>query len=67
MHKRGLLSFHGKIETIALDFPGEKDSFPILTLLFHLSLLKLWLSHPSKNYIFEMSKIAELFTGKLSY
>ena len=39
--KGGLLSFQGKIETIAPDFSGKNDSvFLVLTLLFHLSLPK---------------------------
>ena len=49
--KKGLLSYQGKIETIALDFP-ENNSFSLLTLLFHVSVPKIWLSHPNKNYIF---------------
>ena len=53
--KGGLLSFKGKIETIAPDFPGKITVFSVLTLLFHLSLSKIWLSYPNKNYIFEMS------------
>ena len=53
--KVGLLSFHGKTETITPDFPGEMTVFPVLTLLFHLSLPKIWFSHPNKNYIFKMS------------
>ena len=56
--KGGLLSFQSKIETIetiALDFPGKMTVFPVLTLFFHLSLPKIWLFHPNKNYIFEMS------------
>ena len=53
--KGELLSFQGKIETISSDFPGKMTVFPVLTLLFHLSLPKIWLSHPNKNYIFEMS------------
>ena len=52
--KGGLLSFQGKIETIAPDFPGKMTVFPVLTLLFHLSVAKIWLSHPNKNYIFGM-------------
>ena len=35
-----LLSFQGKIETIAPDFPGKVTAFPVLTLFFHLSLPK---------------------------
>ena len=51
-----LLSFQGKIGRIAPDCPGQMTViFPVLTLLFRLSLPKIWLSHPHKNFIFEMS------------
>ena len=53
--KRELLSFQGKIGKIAPDFPGKMTVFLVLTLLFYLSLPKLWLFHPHKNYISEMS------------
>ena len=53
--KGELLSFKGKIETIPPDFPGKIIVFSSLILLFHLSLPKFWLSHQSKNYMFEMS------------
>ena len=49
------LSFQCKIETITSESPGKKTVFSSFTLLFHLSLLKIWLSHTKKNYIFEMS------------
>ena len=53
--KRGLLSFQGKIGTILLAIPGKMTGFPVLTLLFHPSLPKIWLSHLNENYIFEIS------------
>ena len=53
--KGDLVSFQGKVETIGPDFPGKMTIFPLLTLLFHLSLSKICLSHPNKNYIFEMN------------
>ena len=53
--KEGILSFQGKSGTTAPDFLGKMTVFPVLTLLFCLPLLKIWLSHPRKNYIFEMS------------
>ena len=49
------LSIQGKIETIASDFPGKLTVFPVLTIIFHLCLPKIWLSHPNKNYVFELS------------
>ena len=63
--KGGLLSFQDKIETTASDFPGKMTVFPVLTLLFHLSLPKIWLFHPNK-IIFLKSAIIGLFTGKVS-
>ena len=39
---------------IAPVFPGKMTAFSVLTLLFHLSLLKMWPSHPHKSYISEM-------------
>ena len=54
--KGELLSFQDKIETLAPDLPGKMTVFSSFDPTFHLSLLKIWLSHPNKNYIFEMSK-----------
>ena len=51
---KGASILQGNIGTIASNFP-ENDSFPALILLFCLSLPKIWLPHPHKNYIFEMS------------
>ena len=62
--KGGLLSFQSKIETISPDFPRKMTVFPVLTLLFHLSLPKIWLSHP--KIIFLKLAIIGLFTGKVS-
>ena len=53
--KGGLLSFQGKIETISPDFPGKMTVFFSFDPTFPLSLPKAWLSHPKKNYIFDMS------------
>ena len=53
--KGGHLSFQGKIGTIFPAIPGKNDSCPVLALLFHSSLPKIWLSHLNKNYIFEIS------------
>ena len=50
--KEGLLSLQGKFETIASDFPG-KMTVSILALFFHLSLPKIWLFHPDKDYVFK--------------
>ena len=53
--ERRILSFQGKIETIFPAIPGKMTAFPVLTVLFHPSLPKIWLSHLHKNYIFEIS------------
>ena len=53
--KGEILSFQGKIGTIAHDFPGKNDSYLVLVLLFHLFLPKIWSAHLYKNYIFGMS------------
>ena len=52
-HVKG--GFQDKIGKIASDFPGKMTVFSVLTLLFHLSLPEICLSHPHKNYISEMS------------
>ena len=44
--KGKLLSFKGNIGTP--DFPEKMTVFPGLALLSHLSLSKIWLSHPQK-------------------
>ena len=53
--KGGLLSFQGKLETIVPDFAGKMTVFSSFGPTFPLFLPKIWLSHPNKNYIFEMS------------
>ena len=52
---REVLTFWSKIGIIVPEFPGKMTIFPVLTQLLHLSLPKLWHSHPHKNYIFAMS------------
>ena len=52
--ERELLSFQRKISNFSC-YPWKKTGFPVLTLLFHLSLHKIWLSHLHKNYICEIS------------
>ena len=52
--KGEFLFFHCKIGTIVPDFPGKITVFSVLTPLFRLPLSKIWLSHPHKNYIFEI-------------
>ena len=50
--KWAILSFQGKIGTLVSDFTGKMTVFPVLTLLFHLSLLKIWLPHLHKKIYF---------------
>ena len=52
--KGGLLSFQVKIRTVVSDFPGKMTVISSFDPVFHLSLPKIWFSHPHKNYIFEM-------------
>ena len=37
-------------------YPLNPGNFPVLALFFHLSFPKIWLTHPHKNYIFEIIK-----------
>ena len=53
--KGGPLFFHGKNWNNFPCYPWKMTVFPVLTLLFHPSLPKIWLSHLNKNYIFEVS------------
>ena len=53
--KRGSYPSRAKLAKLLLISLENDSFFPVLTLLFHLSLPKIWLSHPHKNYIFEMS------------
>ena len=59
--EKGLLSFQGKIGKTVPDFFGKMTVFPVVTLLFHLSLSKIWLSHPHKIYISKMSNNRAIF------
>ena len=59
--KGKLLSFQGKIGTIAPDFRGKMTVFPSFGPIFHLSLPKIWHSRPHKNHICEMSNNRAIF------
>ena len=48
----GACMFQGQIGRITPQTPGRFGSLQVL----HLSLPKIWLSHPHKNYIFESIK-----------
>ena len=41
---------------IMLKFPWENEHFPGLAQLFHVSIPKLWNTHPLKNYFSEQRK-----------
>ena len=49
----GACMFQGQIGKITPETPGRLGNFSVLALFFHLSLPKIWLTHPHKNYIFE--------------
>ena len=59
--KSWILSFQGEIGKIASDFPGKMRVLPVLILLSHLSLPKIWLS--THTHISEIRKKG-LFAGK---
>ena len=47
--KRCFYPFREKIGTISPALSGKMTVFPVLTLLFHPSLSKIWLFHLNKN------------------
>ena len=47
------VEWRGQIGKITPKIPGKSGNFPFLALFFHLSLPRIWLTHPNKNYIFE--------------
>ena len=53
--KRGFFPSKAKLEQLLLISLENDSFFPVLTLLFHLYLPKIWLSNLHKSYIFEMS------------
>ena len=59
------LSLQSKFETIAPGFLGKMMVFSSFSLLFHLSLPKIWFSHPHKNYIFGMSNNRAFYWKRL--
>ena len=48
--------FQEQIGKITPQSPGRLGNFSVLALFFHLSLPKIRLTHPHKNYIFEPIK-----------
>ena len=44
-----------KVEQFSLLSLEKMTVFPVLILLFHLFLPKIWLSHLNKNYVFAIS------------
>ena len=53
--KRGLYPSREKIETSFPSIPEKMTVFSSFGPTFHPFLPKIWLSHPNKNYIFEIS------------
>ena len=63
----GTCMFQGQIWKISPQIPGKLGNFPVLALFFHLSLPKIWLSHPNKNYIFETTKDRAIISQSLAF
>ena len=59
--------FQGQIGKISPQIPGKLGNFLVLALFFHLSLPKIWLSHPNKNYIFETIKDRDIISQSLAF
>ena len=54
--------FKGQIGKTTPQTLDRLGNFPILALFFHLSLSKIWLTHPHKNYIFlKLSRMGPSF------
>ena len=58
--------FQRQIRKIIPQIPGKLDNFPVLALFFQLSLPKIWLIHPDKNYIFETVKDRAIISQRLA-
>ena len=59
--KGGFYPSKAKLEQLPLMSLEKMTVFRVLGILFHLSLPKIWNSHPHKNYIFEMSNRRVIF------
>ena len=62
----GTFMFQGQIGKIVPQIPGKLGNFPVLAPFFHLSLPKIWLTHPNKNYIFETIKDRAIISQSLA-
>ena len=62
----GTFMFQGQIGKIVPQIPGKLGNFPVLALFFHLSLPKIWLTHPNTNYIFETIKDRAIISQSLA-
>ena len=58
--------FQGQIGKIIPQIPEKLDNFSVLALFFHLSLPKIWLTYPNKNYIFETIKDRAIISQRLA-
>ena len=63
----GTCMFQGQIGKISFHIPGKLGNFLVLALFFHLSLPKIWLSSPNKNYIFETIKDRAIISQSLGF
>ena len=60
--------FRDKFGKLRLKLRGWRlDNFPVLAQFFHLSLPKIGLSHPHKNYIFEIIKDRAIISQILAF
>ena len=62
----GACMFQGQIGKITPQTLGRLGNFPVLDLFFHLSLPKIWFTHPHKNYIFETIKDRAIISQSLA-
>ena len=63
----GVLTIQGQIGKIPLQSPGNMNIFPVLTLFFYLSLPKIWLTKPHKDFVFEINKNRTISSKSLAF
>ena len=63
---KGACTFQGQIGKINSQTRRRLGNFSVLALFFHLSLRKIWLTHPHKNYIFVTIKDRAIISQSLA-
>ena len=58
--------FQGQIGKIVPQIPEKLGNFLVLAIFIHVSLPKIWLTHPNKNYIFETVKDRAIISQSLA-